>query len=109
MENIDFELEKLMIAFVYKEKAIRRTQLDTFWKQFMAAHCEFDLNVDDLRLHFLLMNKDENKWGLDEEVFAYIRFGAWAEETDIPSTEEDLLDMEKLKGNNIKSYFIFRH
>lgn len=84
MSLIDSECEKRMIQFIYYHKAAQIADLDTVWKEFLRINPltddeDIDL-VSELKVHYLCLDRDENKWELDDEVFLYFKYGRNAEE-----------------------------
>lgn len=77
MAEIDLECEKAMIQFIFHHRAIRLADLDTVWKAFLRVYpfCE-EIEVSDIKLHFLCMDMSSNVWDLDEEVFLYAKYAA---------------------------------
>lgn len=80
--EISLLAEKRMLEYVYEQRAIQKVGLDSFWREYLAHNPIANVDVDDIKVHFLCMKKDENVWQLDAEAHAYIRFGAWAAELD---------------------------
>lgn len=83
--RIDRACEKAMILFVHRHQVELISDLDTVWKEFLRCYpgdqnLGLDYDYSDLKLHYLCMDRSTNKWGLDEEVYLYFRYGAHVEE-----------------------------
>lgn len=103
--RIDKECEKAMIQFVCYHKAAKMTYLDTIWREFLKIHPfpeEDEIDESALKLHYLCLEKFENKWDLDEDQFLYFKFGedieeyAPLEEDQRPVLQEETLSVKKL-------------
>lgn len=87
--KIDEECEKAMIQFVYHHRISRMVDFDAVWREFLRIYPLPEIDVSDLKTHYLCMDRGSNKWGLSEDAFLYFKFGSHAEEMDLNAGPEE--------------------